>query len=240
MAETPQIASTDDATDNGRTVLVELFTSEGCSSCPPADRVLADLVGDEAIDVAAIAFHVDYWNYLGWSDRFSSERWSERQRKYADAFSTSRIYTPQLLFDGRDLHVGAQRQRVRQAIDHSRRDAPARTLELTAQRMPRSVAVSVDIGKATSANPATQSLMVALVVDALSTDVKRGENAGRTLEHVAVALDLAEACEWTDTGARTCEAKFRLEPGETRDLGVVAFVQDDVSMRVGQSVRVAL
>jgi hypothetical protein len=88
-------------------IIIELFTSQGCSSCPPADRLLKRLAGDPR--VIPLSFHVDYWNYIGWTDPFSSKRWSERQQGYARAFRSNRIYTPQLVVSGRTGASGSRR-----------------------------------------------------------------------------------------------------------------------------------
>src|SRR5262245_2326035 len=99
--------------DPGAPVVVELFTSQGCSSCPPADRLLGELVRDGAIadrPVIALSFHVDYWNRLGWTDPFSRPAWSARQQAYADAMRDGRVYTPQLVIAGRSHVVGSRRR----------------------------------------------------------------------------------------------------------------------------------
>ena len=94
----------------GGPVLLELFTSQGCSSCPPADRLLTRLAGDRKLagQVIPLSFHVDYWDYIGWQDPFASPRWSERQRQYGRAFHSNRVYTPQLVINGRTECVGSQ------------------------------------------------------------------------------------------------------------------------------------
>ena len=99
-------------------IVIELFTSQGCSSCPPADRLLSRLASDPKLAgrVIPLAFHVDYWNYIGWQDPFSSPRWSERQRSYGRTFRSNRIYTPQLVVGGRTDCVGSQEGEVMKKI----------------------------------------------------------------------------------------------------------------------------
>ena len=104
-------------------VLVELFTSQGCSSCPPADRLLAELA--ERADVVALSFHVPYWDRLGWPDGFATPAWSDRQRAYADILGTSGLYTPQMVVAGRLDVVGSDQRRVLAAVDLARTRAPA-------------------------------------------------------------------------------------------------------------------
>ncbi len=114
-------------------ILVELFTSQGCSSCPPADRLLSRLSaaaqGGETA-VIPLSFHVDYWNYIGWTDPFSSAEWSERQRSYAESFDSGRVYTPQLVVNGRRDCVGSNEQRVREEIERAERQRANGRLEL--------------------------------------------------------------------------------------------------------------
>ena len=178
---------------------------------------------------------------LGWSDRFSSEAWSDRQQRYASAFSTSRVYTPQVLVDGRDDRVGARGNAALAAIRAAAERAPTADLSATAARDGRTVEVQLTAKPATPDDDAV--VMVALVAKTAQTDVRRGENAGRNLEHVAPALDLAQACRLRDAAAG-CSAKLKVprklddEVGD--DVEVVAFVQSPTTMAVGQSVRVEI
>ncbi|MDX1642861.1 MAG: DUF1223 domain-containing protein, partial [Thermoanaerobaculia bacterium] len=117
LAATPS-SSTEGSTEQP-TVLIELFTSQGCSSCPPADRLLADLADRGELDgivLLPLSFHVDYWNYIGWTDPFSSAEWSNRQRRYARAFGLDTIYTPQIFLNGRAEVVGSDEREVRRLI----------------------------------------------------------------------------------------------------------------------------
>src|SRR5258708_37236121 len=105
-----------------RPIVVELFTSEGCSSCPPADALLAELA--DRPDVLALSFHVDYWDRLGWKDPFSSREATARQNRYATLLALSTVYTPQIVVDGKWQAVGSDRADVEQALDRARRDRP--------------------------------------------------------------------------------------------------------------------
>src|ERR1051325_11483071 len=111
-------ASPSSAASPARPVLVELFTSQGCSSCPAADRALAEIAAQPAAqrNVIPLAFHVDYWNYIGWTDPFSSADWSARQRRYGAAFGGGRIYTPQLVVAGAADCVGTDDSRLRKLV----------------------------------------------------------------------------------------------------------------------------
>lgn len=234
-----QVAGERTGDSSEQTVLVELFTSEGCSSCPPADALLADLLADDSLDVLAVAYHVDYWDDLGWKDTFSDARWSARQYAYAEAFGTNRVYTPQLLFNGRDHHIGRSESGARSAIESSA-GANGVRLDPRAEQAGKRVSVTIDIeGTATLGDEPTQ-LLVALVEHDRKTDVPRGENAGRTLHHEAIALDLAHAC---DLGPATSQCSASLNARAAHDgsaLEVVAFVQGERDMVVHQAARAPL
>lgn len=165
--------------------LMELFTSEGCSSCPPADRVLARIAADadkSGKAVFALSFHVDYWNELGWKDPFSRPEFSQRQRNYAD-FLSGRVYTPQMIVNGAREFVGSREDLARKAMD-------------SALAQPGSVAIAVDavfegdgilrVSYRTSGHGSGDVLDVALAESGLFVEVKAGENRGRTLRHAGV------------------------------------------------------
>jgi hypothetical protein len=158
-------------------VVVELFSSEGCSSCPPADALLAALSDQASVggaDVIALEWHVDYWNGLGWADPFSSETATERQRDYARRLHAG-VYTPQMVVDGAAQFVGSDR------------DSARREIAAAAQQRHRSLTMSPVAGdevriRAEGA-PAGASLLLVVTESHLSTAVPHGENAGRTLAH---------------------------------------------------------
>lgn len=159
--------------------LVELFTSEGCSSCPPADKLLGEIVAKARTNherVYPLAFHVDYWNYLGWRDPFSDAAYSRRQEDYAGAVNPHRAYTPQVIVNGREIFVGNDGGRIQQSIDK-------------ALAQPASVAVSLSIRDGdvveyeVTGNTRGAVLHLAVVERDLVNKIPRGENAGRTLHH---------------------------------------------------------
>ena len=169
-------------------VLVELFTSEGCSSCPPADALLAQLDGSVAPSgqqIIALSEHVTYWNRLGWTDPFSLEFFTDRQNAYAQNARQDEVYTPQIVVNGDRGVLGSDRSAVLQAIRTEGLPLPL-TLQVLSYR-PNGVSLSV-MFTATGKLPANGADLYALLVDdADTTSVPRGENAGRTLKHVAVA-----------------------------------------------------
>lgn len=205
-------------------VLVELFTSQGCSSCPPADRLLRD-VGERS-DVIALAYHVDYWDHLGWKDPFSSARWSDRQRRYAAWLGEDTIYTPQLVINGRNHVVGSDRVAIEQELTQPGpwRLADRPTLHVIARHRADRIDVQVHVRD----GPRTGSrVRIALFERNLEVPISRGENSGRTLAYDYVVRDMRDSDPSQSAGSR---ASFEIEPGwKSADLGVVAFLQDEAT-----------
>ncbi len=179
LAATPALAA--------RPVVLELFTSQSCSSCPPADALLAELAASGG-DVLPLDFHVDYWNYLSWVDRFSSPAATARQRDYAAALG-SEVYTPQLVVHGRYQAVGSDRSAVAAAISRARADAAAGP-ELALTGTGGQLAINLGAG-AGSAN----ILLVGFDPQHV-TAVKAGENGGRTLTEANVVRSFRIVGTW--------------------------------------------
>jgi hypothetical protein len=222
-----------------RPVVVELFTSQGCSSCPPADRLLSQL--DGAVhegQVIPLAFHVDYWNHLGWSDPFSSPRWSARQVAYGRAFRAAGIYTPQLVVNGRSECVGSRRDQVARRIAEARAAEPAGDVRLAAEETAAGAAraLRVQVG-ARLLRPAAGplDLWVALTQSGLTTSVGAGENASATLRNDFVVRRLEKALT-LGAGAgseRSGEVSLPLDPAwRASRVTVVAFLQDPASLAI--------
>ena len=167
-------------------VLVELFTSEGCSSCPPADRVLSQLEKDRTnneVEIITLALHVDYWNYLGWKDEFSSNAFSQRQSGYAERFKLDSIYTPQMVVDGQTEFVGSNLGMAQKAIsDHAKMNKAAIELSIAGDKL------KVKISDAPTHDDSY--VWLAIAEDDLKTHVRRGENGGKTLDHVSVVREM--------------------------------------------------
>lgn len=186
-------------------VLVELFTSEGCSSCPPADRLLSRLQADGRI--VALAFHVDYWDSLGWKDPFGSAAFTGRQRDHAARLPRGGLYTPQMVVDGGSAFVGSDEEAARRALEESaRRPKPALRLDLSGE------VLSVSSGP--PAEPAVAWL--ALTEDGLQSRVLRGENGGRTLRHDGVVRELRRLGAAPPGAAFRLSAPFELKAGWNR------------------------
>ena len=172
-----------------RPVVVELFTSQGCSSCPPADAFLHKLA--ERDDVIALALHVDYWDYIGWKDSFADPAYTARQRSYARAANRRMIYTPQMIINGTDHVVGNRPMDVTDLIDRHR-DDPER-VTLSVGRSDDELTVTAD------ANPRIKGTLTVQLLryrPRSTVQIKRGENAGRTLSYANVVTDLAVIGEW--------------------------------------------
>ncbi len=202
-------------------VVVELFTSEGCSSCPPADALLQRLSDRrDGAPVIALGEHVDYWDHQGWKDRFSSAALTHRQELYAAHFANESIYTPQMVVDGRTEFVGSDASAAVKAID---RAAAARHGSVVVSIDGRSALVSVS---ALPPDHERADIVLAVTEDHLSSDVKRGENHGRVLAHAAVVRRLNVVGEATGTNG-SVRADLDLDPSwKTADLKAVAFVQE--------------
>ena len=171
-----------------RPIMVELFTSEGCSSCPPADKLLAELANRP--DVVALSFHVDYWDRLGWKDPYSSHEATERQNRYAMLLDLTSVYTPQIIVDGKWQAVGSDRADVEHALDLARRS-----------RKEIPVTLALDHGRAqvqlSAADTASAKLLLIGFDRRHVSAVKRGENGGRTLTHVDVVRGIEEVARLT-------------------------------------------
>lgn len=220
-------------------VVIELYTSEGCSDCPSADRVLSDLVTEQplpGVQIIGLGEHVDYWNYLGWRDRFSTAAMTQRQKDYqATVFAPTPVYTPQLVIDGRLQCVGSDRACVRRSIGRAAA-SPLADVRLSIGQLHearRSAAIEVSLPKGMTLDEPAE-ILVAVVEDGLVTDVARGENGGRQLMHDAVVRRLASVGRMPPHGrsisvTTPIELAADWQPGRLR---IVAFVQERDSRRI--------
>ena len=172
-------------------VVVELFTSEGCSSCPPADAYLGELA--QRPDVLALAFHIDYWNYIGWTDPFASKFATERQHAYARQLNLRYVYTPQMVVDGMTEGVGSERQTIGPLIKAAEESKAPRQRVLLTRRPDGTLAIHIDAGAA--AEPAT--LWLVGFDREHSTPVLRGENEGQTLKEYQIVRSCRSIGTWT-------------------------------------------
>ena len=178
-------------------VVVELYTSQGCSSCPPADRVIAELATNYSDKVLPLSFHVDYWDYIGWKDPFSSGAHTNRQRSYSSTFGRSNVYTPQAVIGGKAEMVGSSRSKVlaeiaRQLQAQEQGDAPAITLNKSSDEVV--VDIAAGRGKAT--------ILAVEFQPEHTTKILRGENRGRTLTNYNIVTKVRPVGTW-DGSAQT-------------------------------------
>jgi hypothetical protein len=167
--------------------VVELFTSEGCSSCPPADDLFRQMAAEARAQSKAVfflSFHVDYWNELGWPDPFSSRVFTDRQYAYARVFGTQGAYTPQMVVGGRSGFVGSDAARARKSVEEAL--AASASVEVSLRAKAAGGAGVAEVSYAAAGAPKGAVLNVALVEDGIVVRVPRGENAGRTLSHDGV------------------------------------------------------
>jgi hypothetical protein len=198
--------------------VVELFTSEGCSSCPPADAAVGRLKGWEK-NVYVLSFHVDYWNNLGWKDIFSDPAYSGRQQEYGAFLHISNIYTPQVIINGKVEFVGSEESRLRKTIEESILEIPKtaisiKVLQESNHKIP--VSVSSDGNKDIKLN-------LALVQNYASDFVQRGENKGKTLSHFFIVRDFKVLPNPKDPNTFFLDLPKELQ---SSDCTVVAFLQD--------------
>lgn len=167
------------AEDKGKhPVVVELYTSQGCYSCPPADKYLGQLANRK--DVLALSFHVDYWNYLGWRDPFSSAAATKRQRAYRWSLKLPYVYTPQMVINGRLQGIGSRTLKIDRLIERSRAHKAARVTVALARAAPGKITFSIEpsVGRVSAAN-----VMLVLYDKSRTTKIPRGENGGKTLTY---------------------------------------------------------
>jgi hypothetical protein len=212
---------------NANPVLVELFTSEGCSDCPPADAFLAHLQQDQPVpsaNIIALEEHVDYWDHLGWRDRFSSHDLTARQNAYTNRLHLDDNYTPQMIVDGTDQFVGSDSAKALRAVTIAARTPklPLTLSSLTIHGTQLSGAVSP---AASSAPLRDADVYAALVERTSSTRVLKGENGGRTLHHVSTVLALEKIGD-AHMASAPLSFSFKLpQDANPADLAVIVFAQ---------------
>ena len=214
-----------------RAVLLELYTSEGCDSCPPADRRLSQYKDrpDHAGRVVPLAFHVDYWDRLGWADRFASPQYTQRQYAMAALAKSRLVYTPQFLKNGRDWRSAAS------PLDGMVETRPGVNIALELGVPGRGPLVMG--GEVSGANAAAET-SVALYENNLESQVRAGENSGKTLRHDYVVRRLIGPLAPDRDGRVSLRQQIALEPGWKRaDLGVAAFVQDKATGEILQALQ---
>ncbi len=201
--------------------VVELFTSQGCSSCPAADRLLTKTLGasqNKGQKIIALSFHVDYWNHLGWADPFSDKAYTKRQSQYARAFGLSSMYTPQMVVNGTKQFVGSSEVNLKAALSQaSRQNAEAGFSKLSATVGSNNL---VKVGYTLSGKYQGSKVNFALVTGRETTAIKRGENGGRTLSSDNVVRQFV-----TIAPSASGEMLFNPMPIDVRRMTVLAYIQ---------------
>jgi hypothetical protein len=212
-------------------VVVELFTAQGCSSCPPADRVLTELGGESGGRIIPLAFHVDFWNHDGWTDPFSSADWTKRQVAYARKLGLQQVYTPQAIVDGSVELVGSRGQELRSAVAAAAaKPAAAIALKLEPSESKVRVRAEVELPEALRSSGSWE-LMLAVYETGLVTPVRAGENGGKTLQNDYVVRTLRRGDRVRATSTQT--ATLSLEKSWNRErLGIAAFLQDPSTLEI--------
>jgi hypothetical protein len=219
-------------------VLVELFTSEGCSSCPPADALLQELDATQPVagaQLVVLSEHVDYWNYIGWKDPYSSSVFSRRQSEYASRFHLGSVYTPQMVVDGQSEFVGNDSRQASRAIEQARlRQKVSAQISDVMFQAPGSIQARIKVDALPeSLRAGSGEVYLVVALNQAESQVLRGENEGRRLRHVAVVQSIARVGTVTKSkgysGLASARLKSTVGPGNLR---VVVFVQEPGSGRV--------
>lgn len=220
--------------ENKGFVVVELFTSEGCSSCPPADELVAKIQKESAgKQVYILAYHVDYWNHLGWKDQFSSADFSKRQHDYANYLHLQSVYTPQIVVNGKTEFVGSEEGTLRNAIRNSLLKNSASHVDLTILKADKNRASLKYTTEGTDKNTV---LFVALLQKSAQTKVMRGENGGHTLSHVQIVRKLQRVA----LNANSRVENITLPQGfDSQNWEIIAFLQNTANGAVTGAARVA-
>lgn len=218
-------------------VLVELFTSEGCSSCPPADRFLEKLDGQpiQGAEMIVLSEHVDYWNHIGWKDPYSANFYSQRQSAYANRFGLDSVYTPQMVVDGTSEFVGSNSgladKAFRKALGVPK--LPVR-LSSTSADASNTLHAHLETGALdASFGPREAEVYVAVALNRAESQVSAGENAGHRLAHVSVVKSLTKVGALKQGQVLAQDVQFKLGPGsDSSGLRLIAFVQEPRQGRV--------
>lgn len=211
-------------------IIVELFTSEGCSDCPPADALLRKLEVAQPVpnaEIIVLGDHVDYWNHDGWTDRFSSASFSDRQEQYRRALNLETNYTPQMVVDGRLQFNGQNASKALQAITLALHEQHA-TVELTTPS-PGTLNVKID---SVPAGSKKADVVLAITESGLQSEVRKGENGGKTLTHTGVVRDLRVIGK-VDGQSFSAQQELKLKPDwKTENLTAIIFVQEKGSRHI--------
>jgi hypothetical protein len=211
--------------------VIELFTSEGCSSCPSADEAIANLLAKNIKNVYIMGYHVDYWNRLGWKDPFSKAEYSERQNKYASVLGLNSVYTPEVVINGSSEFVGSDQDKLNSTVENDLQNDIKQDVSVTAFKADNTVDINYNI----SGNSEVL-LNLALIQPEATTAVKSGENGGRILHHVNIVRSLK-----TIGAKRKGTVTIAIPEGlSNTPLQLIAYTQDSESFKILGADQIAL
>ena len=202
--------------------LVELFTSEGCSSCPPADKIVEEVQKNYTDkNVLVLGYHVDYWDKLGWKDIFSDPLFTERQEYYSNIFHLNSIYTPQVVVNGKTEFVGSNKNKLVNSIDEQLQEKPGSSIKLKAnQNNTGKIEVSYSIDN----NKSKKDQLILLLIQKMATNkIKRGENEGSTLYHINIVRKISYLTMPVNEETTEIELPAELKK---EDVFIAGFIQD--------------
>jgi hypothetical protein len=206
--------------------VIELFTSEGCSSCPSADEAVIQLAKDYPEQVYILGFHVDYWNYIGWKDEYSSAAFSERQRQYAERFSLSSVYTPQIVVNGQKEFVGSNRVQLKTSVNEALKSSVSDEIKLSVEKEnATTLRVNYEVN-----GSAAGILNIALVQLDATTAVKRGENKGKSLHHINIVRAL-KSIQVTNGARAVVDMQVPVDL-KFKDVEVIAYLQNKKDWKI--------
>ena len=211
--------------EQGGFALVELFTSEGCSSCPAADAAVEKIQENyNDKNVLVLSYHVDYWDKLGWKDIFSNALFTERQEYYSAIFNLNSIYTPQAVVNGKKEFIGSNKNKLISSIDEGLHEKAATTIKLDAiQDSSGKIKVSYSTGE----NNSKEAKLILLLVQKMATNkINRGENEGRTLHHIHIVREIS----FLPVSTKEATTNLSLPPGlKKQDIFIAGFIQSNKS-----------
>ncbi len=211
--------------------IVELFTSEGCSSCPSADKLVALAQKEFNENTIVLSYHVDYWDRLGWKDPFSKSIFSDRQRAYAQHLNLESVYTPQAIVNGQNEFVGSNKSALWNAINSYKISGNSFIEIETALVNNKQLKVKYNYALLQK----NENVMLELVLKNATTQVKRGENSGATLSHINIVQEIIEKMESNGTATFNLPANFVKE-----DYMVVAFIQNKETFEISNAKKVTI
>lgn len=223
------IAFSKTKTADGFAVL-ELFTSQGCSSCPPADELLGKYASENNSKIIPLAFHVDYWNRLGWKDSFSTRGYSQRQQAYAQSFLNSSVYTPQVVINGAAEMVGSDESKIGIAVTKALAEIPGAIINLNNNKI---TGDKISIHYNVTGDIANANILALLIQNKAITTIKAGENSGAILTSYNVVRSLVSAPA-KESGICTLQIPFNIE---TKNLSVVLFTQNRSTLKITGAVK---